>query len=63
MGRATLLTLFFVGGLGAAILLAWGPRAFVGYAFFALLALVIGFGLRLSGGWIEDVSRDRFPRD
>ena len=48
--------------VGIAIGVAWGWKAFLIYAVLAVLALAVGYGLRVSGKWWEDVSRGRFDR-
>jgi hypothetical protein len=62
MDLAAIVTLLLLGGVGLAILVAWGVQAFLIYMFFALVAVVIAVGLRISAGWWEDVSRSRFDR-
>jgi hypothetical protein len=47
---------------GIAIGVAWGWEAFLIYAVLAFLALAVGYGMRVSGKWWEDVSRGRFQR-
>lgn len=62
MDRAVLVTLFLLGSVGLAILVAWGGQAFLVYLFFAVVAAALAVGLRVSGGWWEDASRGRFGR-
>jgi hypothetical protein len=63
MGRAGAVTLLLLGGLGLAILLAWGGSAFFVFVFFAVIALLVAVGARVGGRWLEDASRGRFDRD
>ncbi len=63
IGRAEGVTLLLVGGLGLTILLAWGGSAFFVFLFFAVIALLVAFGARVGGRWLQDSSRGRFDRD
>ncbi len=58
--RVQLVVLF---ALGLAIATAWGPRALIVYAFFALLALLFVHAAAVAGDLITGVSRSRFDYD
>jgi hypothetical protein len=57
---AARISLAIVAGLGLAILLAWGFRAFVVFAFFAVIAAGVSFAAAGGGEWLERSSRGRF---
>jgi hypothetical protein len=61
--RPGVLVLVVAAVAGAvAILLAWGWRSLVVYAFFVLMAALFSFGAGLASGILIDVSRGRFDR-
>ena len=57
---AARISIALVVGLGLAVLLAWGIRAFVVYAFFALIAGGVSFAAAGGGEWLTRASRGRF---
>ena len=57
---AARISMGIVLALGVAILVAWGVRAFVVYAFFAAIAGGIAFGAARGGEWITGASARRF---
>ena len=54
--------LLLVVALGVAVGVAWGVRALVVYAFFVGIPAVVGFGLWIGGGWLQDASAGRWRR-
>jgi hypothetical protein len=46
-----------------AIVVAWGWRALVVYAFFAAIAGALMLATRVGGDWMRESSRGRFDRD
>ncbi len=47
--------------LGAvAVAVAWGWAALAVYAFFAAIAGLVIFAMRIGGDWLRDASRGRF---
>jgi hypothetical protein len=52
--------LLLLAALGVPVVAAWGARALVVYAFFALLTLVLVHGAAVAGELIAAVSRSRF---
>jgi hypothetical protein len=48
--------------VGIVVGIAWGWAALLIYAIFALIALAVGYGVKVSGKWWEDASRGRFQR-
>ena len=57
---AAKISLAVIVGLGLAILLAWGVRAFVVFAFFAVIAGGVSFAAAGGGEWLARSSRGRF---
>jgi hypothetical protein len=51
-----------VVALGIVVGIAWGWTALLIYTVLALIALAVGYGVRVSGKWWEDASRGRFQR-
>jgi hypothetical protein len=63
LGRSRVsLFLAVVVAVGVVLGIAWGWTALVIYAVLALVALAVGYGVKVSGRWWEDASRGRFER-
>jgi hypothetical protein len=57
---AARISLGVVGAVGVAILVAWGVRAFVVFAFFAAVAGGAAWAAAVGGGWLTGASANRF---
>jgi hypothetical protein len=55
--------LLVLAAAGLAITAAWGVRALLVYAFFAILALLFVYAAAVAGDLIAAVSRSRFNYD
>jgi hypothetical protein len=63
LGRSRVsLFLAVVVVVGVVVGIAWGWTPLVIYAVLALIALAVGYGVKVSGRWWEDASRGRFER-
>ena len=57
---AARISLALVAGFGLFVLVAWGLRAFVVFAFFAAIAGGAAFAAAGGGEWLTRASRGRF---